>query len=166
MLLTAALMLSLLGQRPPESHAAAAAAIASGHPRRYQLGPWLLAVNPDRFAGTVGCDLHAKDVSLRHDTLVFRLAPQGDTTAAVFRIDAGPPRRVAEAFDTVEAHGFFPQRGWIVDPNGGEAALPVSYLSGARVVAIQAAPREHPRRYDVARLSEIAASARALGCPI
>jgi hypothetical protein len=166
MLLTAVVTLSLVSHLPhwPHRHGEAAAAHASH--RLYKLGPWLIAVDPDRFAGTIGCQLHTRDVSLRQDTLIFRVAPDGDTTAAVFRVDSGPPRRVAEAFDTVEAPGFFPQRGWVVDPNGGEAVLPVAYVSGARVVAIRVSPKQHPRLFKVARLSEAEAAARGLGCPI
>ena len=84
----------------------------------------------------------------------------------MFRVDSGPPRRVAEAFDTLEARGFFPQRGWVVDPNGGEAALPVSYVSGARVVTMRVTPMQHPRRFKVGRLAEAEAAAKGLGCPI
>lgn len=166
MLLIAAVSLNLVSHLPywPRKHGEPAA--VSAHHQLYKLGPWFIAVDPDRFAGTVGCQLHTKSVSLQRDTLIFRVAPQGDTTAAVFRVDSGPPRRVAEAFDTVEAHGYFPQRGWVVDPNGGETALPVTYVSGAKMVAIQVSPKQHPRRFAVARLSEAEAAARGLGCPV
>lgn len=164
MLLTAAMTLSLLGHHPHDAHQAPDPAAVHASRRTYKLGPWLIAVHPDRFAGTTTCRLHTTDVSLQHDTLIFRVAPEGDTTAAVFRIDSGPPRRVAEAFDTVEAQGFFPQRGWVVDPNGGEAALPVTYVSGASVVAIRVSPKQRPRRFNVARLPEAEAAAKALGC--
>jgi hypothetical protein len=123
-------------------------------------------VSPDRFAGTTGCRLHTRDVSLQRDTLIFSVVSQGDTTAAVYRVDSGPPRGVAEAFDTVEAHGFFPQRGWLVDPNDGEAALPVSYVTGARSVAIRVSPRRRPRHFNATRLEEAEARAKTLGCPI
>ena len=158
--------LSLLVQAPHRPHGAAESASGSTRHQVYKLGPWLIAVDSDPFAGTVGCRLRTRDVSLERDTLIFRVAHQGDTTAAVFRVDSGPPRRVAEAFDTVQAHGFFPQRGWVVDPHGGEAALPVSYASGANVVAIRVSSNEHPRRFNVARLAESRAAARGLGCPI
>ena len=166
MLLTAAISLSLLGHLPHWPHGPGGAAGAHASHHLYKLGPWLIAVHPDRFAGTTTCQLHTTTVRLQRDTLIFRVAPEGDTTAAIFRVDAGPPRRVAEAFDTVEAQGFFPQRGWVVDPNGGEAALPVSYVSGAKVVAIRVSPKQHPRRFQVARLPEAEAAAKALGCPI
>lgn len=164
MLLTAAVSLSLLSHFPHGAHRPGDAAHASHH--LYKLGPWLIAVHPDRFAGTTTCQLHTGEVSLRRDTLIFRVAPEGDTTRAIFRVDSGPPHRVAETFDAVEAHGFFPQRGWIVDPNGGEAALPVSYVSGARTVAIRVSPWLHPHRFKVARLAEAEAAAKALGCPV
>jgi len=162
MLLTAALSLSLLGQLPHRPHG------HDAHASRqlYKLGPWYIAVRPDRFAGTTGCQLHTREVSLQRDTLIFRVAPQGDTTGAVFRVDSGPPHRIAETYDAVEARGFFPQRGWIVDPNGGEAALPVAYVAGAKVVTLRVTPRQQPHRFNVARLADAEASAKALGCPI
>ncbi|MDB5482761.1 MAG: hypothetical protein JWO83_3814 [Caulobacteraceae bacterium] len=166
MLLTAAVSLSLLARLPHWPHKPGDATHAEVSRSLYKLGPWLIAVHPDRFAGVTTCQLHTRDVSLQRDTVIFRVAPQGDTTAAVFRIDSGPPHRVAETFDTVEAHGFFPQRGWVVDPNGGEAALPVSYVSGAKVVSLRVTPTRRPRRFMVDRLAEAEASARALGCPI
>jgi len=166
MLLIAAVSLSLLGHLSPGTHKPGDAAAAHASRHLYKLGPWLIAVHPDRFAETTTCQLHTADVSLQRDTLIFRVAPEGDTTAAVFRVDSSPPRRVAEAFDTVETHGFFPQRGWVVDPNGGEAALPVSYVSGAKVVAIRVSPKRRPRQFKIGRLPEAEAAAKALGCPI
>ena len=164
MLLTAAMSLSLLSHLPQASHKPGHDAHAARE--LYKLGPWYIAVHSDRFAGTTTCQLHTQEVSLQHDILIFRVAQQGDTTAAVFRIDSGQPHRVAETFDIVEAHGFFPQRGWVVDPNGGEAALPVSYVTGAKVVSIRVLPRQRPHQFKVARLAEAEASAIGLGCPI
>jgi hypothetical protein len=166
MLLIAAASLSLLSHAPhlAQSHAGTAAQ-PPAH-RLYQLGPWLIAVDRDRFAGATTCQLHSRDVSLRSDALIFRVAPEGDTTGTVFRIDSGPPHRVSEAFDALEAKGLFPQRGWVVDPNGGEAALPASYVSGAAVVTMRVSPKQHPRRFKVSRLTEAEAAARGLGCPI
>ena len=166
MLLTAAISLNLLSHQPDGPHGPGRAASAHASRHLYKLGPWLIAVHPDRFAGTTTCQLHTTAVSLQRDTLIFRVAPEGDTTAAIFRVDSGPPRRVAEAFDTVEARGFFPQRGWVVDPNGGEAALPVSYVSGANIVTMRVSPKQRPHRFTVARLPEAEAAAKALGCPI
>jgi len=165
MLLIAAMSLSLLGQSVAGTHRPSKPTVPA-HSRVYKLGPWLIAVIPDRFAGTVGCQVHTRDVSLQRDTLIFRVASEGDTTGAVFRIDSGPPRPVAEAFDTVEAHGFFPQRGWVIDPKGGEAALPASLVSDAQVVAIRVSPNRRPRRFKIARLPEAQAAARGLGCQV
>jgi hypothetical protein len=166
MLLIAAMSLSLLGQSDPGPHRPGRPVAVPARARLYQLGPWLIAVTPDRFAGTVGCRVHTRDVSLQRDTLIFRVAAAGDTTGSVFRIDSGPPRPVAEVFDAVEAHGFFPQRGWVIDPNGGEAALPAASVAGARMVAIRVSPGRRPRRFEVARLAEVEAAARGLGCQV
>ena len=164
MLLTAALSLSLLGQSPDGARHSGDAGHAHAPRSLYKVGPWLIGVHPDPFAGTTTCQVRTTEVSLQRDTLIFRVAPEGDTTAAVFRVDSGPPHRVAETFDAVRAQGFFPQRGWIVDPNGGEATLPVSCVAGASVVAIRVSPKRRPRQFDIARLSEAEAAATALGC--
>jgi hypothetical protein len=167
MLLTAAVSLSLLGRLPHLPHRPGDAAKAHASRRHlYKLGPWLIAVHPDAFAGATTCQLRTREVSLQRDTLIFRVSPNGDTTAAVYRVDSGPLRRVAEAFDALEARGFFPQRGWIVDPNGGEAALPASYVAGATVVTMRATPKQPPHRFKVGRLAEAEAAAKGLGCAI
>lgn len=162
MLLAAALSLSLFSHWPylhgrrdgaPRSHASA------------RVGPWRIAVKKDRFSGDVTCSIGARGVSFRRDTLIFRLARAGDATNAVFRVDGGPARPISETFDTVEAHGFFPQRGWILDPQGGEAALPAAVVSRARAVTIRLAPKSHPRQFAIARLAEARAAAAAAGCP-
>ena len=166
MLLTAAVSLSLLSRLPQFPHRPARPAAHASQRHLYKLGPWFIAVHPDAFAGTTRCQLHTGEVSLQRDTLIFRVSREGDTTAAVYRIDNGPPRRVAEAFDVLEARGLFPQRGWIIDPNGGEAALPVAYVSGATVVTIRVTPKRRPHRFAVGRLAEAEAAAKGLGCPI
>ncbi len=160
MLLTAALALSLFNPLawmadPPTSHPAI---------RRAHVGAWSIAIAKDRFSGTSRCSITGRDVSLHSGTAIFRLTRRGDTTRAVFRLDGGPPRAIADSFDAVQAKGFFPQRGWIVDPDGGEAALPASHLSGIRTVTWRASPGQHLRRIKVAHLDEAIATVRADGC--
>jgi hypothetical protein len=165
-LLTAVMTLSLITHPSPKSPVKPKTAAHAPHGGLYKVGPWIIAVRPDPFAGTTTCQLRANGISVQRGALIFRLAAAGDTTATVFRVDSGPPHRIAETFDMAEARGFFPQRGWIVDPNGGEAVLPASYVSGARVVTMRVSRKQQPRRFEVARLAEAEAAAKGLSCPI
>lgn len=159
MLLTAALTLSLLGQWPSGHHQSVRAVTYRRH-----VGPWSFTLFSDRFAGKTTCSIDARGVTLARQTLVFRLLRGGDTTHTVFRIDNGPPHRVSDAFETVEAHGFFPQRGWIIDPAGGEVALPAAYLTDARVVTLRVSPNRNPETFKVERLAEAIAVAKTYDC--
>ena len=167
MLLIAALSLSLfshlprlpaLGHRRPPAPSAGAPRLPA------RVGPWRVEGRLDRFSGTRGCAITAAGVSLHRGALLFRVAERGDTRQGVFRVDAGRPRPAAEAFEGVEALGFFPQRGWIVDPQGGESVLPAAYVSGATTVLIRARPGVRTARFKVARLDDAVTLARAAGC--
>ena len=168
MLLIAALSLSLFGHLPRlpalgrGRHDPAAAADGPRLPAR--VGPWRVEGRLDRFSGTRGCAITAAGVSLHRGALLFRVAAGGDTRRAVFRIDGGPPRAVADVFDRVETLGFFPQRGWLRDPRGGEAVLPAAEISAARTVTIRARTGARPERFKVSRLDEAMALARSAGC--
>jgi hypothetical protein len=162
--LAAALMLSLLGAAPPPPLPPGARPLGRAAQAHAHAGPWRIRLKQDRFTGAIGCTIAARDVSLRKDTLIFRLGRGLDTRRADYRLDRGPARPVAEAFAEVENHGFFPERGWILDPNGGEAALPAAYVRGARVITLRAAPGGRPRVFKVGRLAEARAIASAAGC--
>jgi len=155
MMVAALLAMSLLGH-------AHVAKVATHH---FKVHGWSVVIYNDKFAGEVDCTIKARDISYQRDTLIFQVGAV-DTTNAWFRIDGASPRSVREAFAEDEAHGFFPERGWIVDPNGGEVALPASYLKGARRLYIRAKLKSHPRAFDVSRFGEVLARARAAGCAV
>jgi hypothetical protein len=163
MLLAAALMLGLFGQPkqplPPGAPPLAHAARAHAH-----VGPWRVILTQDRFTGVITCTVSAPDVTLRRDTLIFHLGRGLETTHADFRLDRGPSRPVSAAFAEVEDHGFFPERGWILDPNGGEVALPVAYVRSARAITLRAGPGRRPRTFKVGRLVEAILEAKVAGC--
>lgn len=167
MILIAALSLSLFGHLPhlpALGHAKAPAPIVAGPRLPRRVGAWRVDGGVDRFAGTRGCAISAAGVSLQGDVLVFRVAARGDTRQALYRIDGGSPRAVADTFETLQARGFFPQRGWIVDPEGGEVALPAGVASGATTITIRPRSGQSPRRFKVAKLGEAIALARTAGC--
>jgi hypothetical protein len=152
MLLTAILTLSLFGQWP------------GAQARQRHVGPWRIEMSRDRFAGTLNCSIDARDVTFTRETLIFRVGGGVDTTHSLFRLDSGRPRPVADVFDLVQARGFFPQRGWILDPAGGEVALPAAYVADARRVTIRVSPGSRPRGFRVERLAEARRLAKAAGC--
>jgi hypothetical protein len=133
--------------------------------RLFGVDGWRIAVDRDTFTGAVSCSLRAKRVYFRSGALIFRLGRGVETTHAVFRLDAGPARPVTEAFHEDEARGIFPQRGWIDDPAGGDVALPAAYVMGARQVWIRATPAHQPYPFNVSRVAEALAAAKAAGCP-
>jgi hypothetical protein len=165
MLLTAAVALSLFNplsvfhHHPKAPHEPAAAS------RRAQAGAWTVTARWDRFAGATSCVIRARGVRLERQTAIFRVREHGDTTASLFRLDNGPARPVSEAFGPVEAHGVFPQKGWVMDPAGGEIALPAAWLGSAATVTVRVSPRSHPVRFKVAGLDTALAAAKAKGCP-
>lgn len=132
--------------------------------RHFTVAGWSLRTYRDTFTGALSCSLATKTMRFRRDALIFRLGPPQDTTHAYVRIDGAPARPVAEGFSEVQARGFFPRRGWIDDPAGGDVALPVSWLEGAKQIDIRASQAIRPRRFDVGRLAQALAAARAAGC--
>jgi hypothetical protein len=131
---------------------------------RYVTGGWLLTVGADRFTDALTCSLKTRTMHYRNRTLIFRLRHGIDTTHAFYKIDDGPAAPVSKAFHDVETHGFFPRRGWVDDPAGGEVALPVSYLRDADRVWIRASTTMTPAVFRVNRLDDALDEARAQGC--
>lgn len=133
--------------------------------RTYHLRAWTTVVRHDTFTDAVTCTLAAPRMRYRAATLIFHLRNGLETTHAVFRVDDGPPAPVAAAFHGLEARGFFPRRGWIDNPAGGDVALPAAYVRGARRIWIRATPRLPPTVYDVSRFDDALDRARDAGCP-
>ncbi len=131
---------------------------------RYVTGGWLLTVGRDHFTDALTCSLKTRTMRYRSETVIFHLGRGLETTHAVYKIDDGPAAPVSDAFHEVEAHGFFPRRGWVDDPAGGDVALPVSYLRDADRVSIRASTRMAPAEFKVNRLDDALDRARAEGC--
>jgi hypothetical protein len=126
---------------------------------------WQWAVITDRFTGKVSCQLHIRGMHVRADTVIFELKPGAETIHAVVRIDSRPPQPVSDMFAEDQKHGIFPERGWIDDRRGGEVALPLSMIRGARVVWIRPKPKAPVYGYNVSRLDQALAALKHAGCP-
>jgi hypothetical protein len=155
MLAAAALALSIFGHRDDGQIAT----------RTLKLGEWTATIRADRFTGAVSCVLDARRMHFARDTLTFRLGGDVDTSNAYFRIDAGAAHSVREARFENETHGVFQDRGPIGNPSDGEVALPASVVRGAKQVLIRASPKQPPQAFDVSRLADALAAAKAGGCP-
>jgi hypothetical protein len=131
---------------------------------RYKAGGWLLTVGHDRFTDALTCSLKTRTMHYRNETVIFHLKNGLETTHAFYRVDDGPAAPVSGAFHAVEMHGFFPRRGWVDDPAGGDVVLPVSYLRDADRVWIRASTKMAPTAFKVNRLDEALDRARAEGC--
>ena len=105
---------------------------------RYVSGGWVVTVGHDRFTDALVCSLKTRTMHYRKETLIFHLKRGLETTHAFYKIDDGSAVPVSDVFHEVEAHGFFPRRGWVDDPAGGDVALPASYVHDARHVWIRA----------------------------
>ena len=154
MLAAAVLALSILGS---DDHAQIVT-------RSVKVGDWTARVRSDQFTGEVSCSLAGRRISFHRDTLVFHLGRDVDTSQAFFRIDGGPVRSVREPRLENETHGFFLDSGPIANPSGGEVALPLSIIQGAREVYVRPSPRYQPRAFDLGQFSEALAAAKAAGC--
>jgi hypothetical protein len=132
--------------------------------RHYVTGGGLLTVGADRFTDALTCSLKTRSMHYRNQTLIFHLKSGLETTHAVYKIDDSPAIPISNAFHEVETHGFFPRRGWVDDPAGGDVALPVSYLRDADRVAIRASTRMAPTVFKVNRLDDALDRAWAEGC--
>ena len=154
MLAAAALSLALLGSRGEPQIAI----------RSLAVGDWTAKVRTDRFTGEVTCSLAGRGLSFHRDTVVFNLGRSVDTAQAFFRIDGGVAHSVREPRVENETHGFFLDSGPIDNPSGGKVALPYSMVKDAKQVMIRASPKHAPRAFDVSRLGEALAAAKAAGC--
>ena len=132
---------------------------------KYALAGWKIGVDHDTFTAAVTCSLTGPDMHFKAQTMIFRLGSGVETTHAVFRLDGGAPRPVSALFREDEAHGFFPERGWIDDPSGGEVAFPADRLKGVKRLWIRASPAHRPRYFNVSRFGDALAGAKAAGCP-
>jgi len=154
MLMAAALALSILG---PGDQAQVVT-------QSVKVGDWTAKVRRDQFTAEVSCSLVGRRVSFHRDTLVFHMGRDVDTSQAFFRIDNGPVRSVREPRLENETHGFFLDSGPIGNPSGGEVALPLSTIQGAKKVFVRASPRYQPRAFDLGRFTDALAAAKSAGC--
>lgn len=133
--------------------------------RRGHVQTWRWEVWKDRFTGVTSCRLQTRRMDVRRGVVIFNVARGTDTTHATFRIDSAAARPVSDVFPQVQKRGVFPERGWIEDRAGGEVAMPMEMVDGARDIAIRTGPRSLIRVYDVRYIGSALSALKAGGCP-
>ena len=147
-MLLAAFALALFGRTPAPSTRVPV--------QRYREGPWRLEVRRDAFARTTACRLTRPGASVEHARLIWRLGAKVDTSAAVWRIDDGEPRR--------QRLVDLPASVNLANPSDGRIAAPLSLLPGAQALESRPTPDARLRRLDLEGLDAAVANAARLGC--
>jgi hypothetical protein len=126
---------------------------------------WTLTVSHDSFSQSTRCALRrSKAIVFRH-ALVFRLPAQVDTSAAVYRIDGGPPMRVENDAMDLARLGFALTDDDLDNPSGGLVRIPQDkFLRASRSVAIEATPGRRVASFRIDGLTAAMDRAAALGC--
>jgi hypothetical protein len=130
----------------------------------YVTGGWRITVGHDVFTDAIVCTLKTSRMRYRNETLIFHLKRGLETTHAFYKLDDGPAHPVSDAFHAVEAHGFFPRRGWVDDPAGGDVALPAADVRDAARIWIRASPTTRPSYFKINRFGDALDRARSEGC--
>jgi hypothetical protein len=152
------LALSFLGHA---SHEPKARPAAHSQP----IGRWTLAVRPDAFAGTTTCRLTTGRATVDRGAVIFRLPPGTDTSAAVYRIDAGAPTPASADQMAIARLGLPIWRDDLANPSAGLVQIPAAKLAAASVVWIEARRGGHVWRIPVDHLDAALQAATKAGCP-
>ena len=137
--------------------------------RMTHLGAWRMSVRTDRFTGAVSCRLFKGSafepgVAYAHASLAFRFSPRLSTLDAVYRVDQGPARLWTSIYPSLVQLRAMPPAASLENPTGGLVVLPMTELTAARTVTIRPSPDSQPKIFQVARIADALAQARALGC--
>jgi hypothetical protein len=126
---------------------------------------WTLGVRRDAFAASALCRLTRGRAAYDRGVVVFRLSPGTDTSAAVYRIDDGPPRPVTADQMAVASLGLPIWQDDLDNPSGGVVRIPAGKLAGARLVRIETRLNGHVWRARVDHLDAALEASREAGCP-
>jgi len=127
-------------------------------------GAWRLSTQYDRFADRTACSLQAPHAHYERHAVVFSFSGRTDTSAAVYRVDDGPPMTASDDEMELARLGFAVHQDDLNNPSGGLVRIPQSKLGGARTVSIQPRPRGPATKFDVEGLGDALAAAAKAGC--
>lgn len=135
-----------------------------------RFGAWRADYHQDAFTGGLTCTVFAgrtprhADVSLDRDRLVFHFPDRIETRDAWFRADDGPPRSAAA--NLLPKLYRYSRVANVDSGTGGLVFIPAAAVAGARDVDIRPNAAAGVRRFDLSRLPDTLAAARARGCPV
>lgn len=157
------LILALLGGWWPFGHH------AQSEERRYLIPAWHVDAVRDRFTERSTCRIYQgtgsrPTVSFARDSLAFAFGGSRNTLEADFRVDGGPVRSWTSVYPALIGSGATLPAKSMTDPTGGFVILPMAVLRGATTVTIRARPKDEPRTFSIAGLSDAIVAAQRLGC--
>jgi hypothetical protein len=130
----------------------------------HRVAGWTVTAHVERFTGRMACQVTRPGVAYRRQALVFRLSPRIDTSAAVYRVDAGAPVWARTDEPELARLGFALHGDDLNNPSGGVVRVPQGRLAGARAVQIETAADHRPFKFVIAGLAEALDAAKRAGC--
>ena len=128
-----------------------------GHAHSDPFHGWRLQARTDHFSAGTVCRLTKGQLSYQRRAVVIQLPRNVDTSAAVYRIDGGPPRALAR-------RGFALHRDDLTNPSGGLVRVPIDRLQQAGSVSVEARAMGRPVKFRLDGLTMALDAARAAGC--
>ena len=128
------------------------------------IGDWRLIVRTDAFERKTRCQLYEHGVDYRRGALEFHFAPGVDTSAAVYRVDDGPPIETTAELMQIAELGFAIHDDNLRNPSGGVVRAPLARLQGAKTIAIQPRWGRPPVRFRLGQLQAALEAATKAGC--
>ena len=125
---------------------------------------WVLDTKRDRFTGVIACRLLRDHMSYEGDAVVFRFAPDVDTSQAFYKVDRGPAQSVAAEALKPPYVGLGADSGDVANPSGGLVRIPFSRLRGARLVFIETHRYSLPTRFKIDGLEAAIHASAGAGC--
>jgi hypothetical protein len=129
-----------------------------------RIGRWRLEVTTDGFAQRTRCALRSGPIVYHRGALVFQLPHAIDTTAAVYRIDDGPPVDQRRNAMRLAELGFSLHDDQLDNPSGGLVRIPEDEVGAGRKVRIASGAFRAPLSYSIEGFAVAREAARQAGC--
>lgn len=133
---------------------------------RTAIGGWRLDLARDAFSGEIACRLretHGR-AFYQGDAVGFRFARARDVSAAVYRVDGGPPRAWRDDLPELLALDTPLDTGTMANPSRGVVLVPWRLLAAANAIVIQPTPGRRARTFRLGGVRGLRMLALARGC--
>jgi hypothetical protein len=128
------------------------------------LGVWTLQASPDSFTGARSCRLSGAHMEYRRGAVVFHFSGGTDTSAAVYRVDGGPPVETRSELMDMAHRGFAIYDDRLANPSAGVVRVPQGRLIDARSVSIRPSAKAAVTTFKLDGFGAALAAARSAGC--